>query len=79
MRIIFLISCIFSNNILDIYQYRSVIGIGRYEKCFIGILSVSADMKIGFISEYRYWQIWKNPYRLYTVEVILKFTSNYFQ
>ena len=32
----------------------SVIGIGRYEKFYIGILSVSADMKIGFIGDYRY-------------------------
>ena len=44
----------------------SVIGIGRYEKYHIGILSVSADMKIGFIGDYRYRPIWKNPYRSYT-------------
>ena len=42
------------------------IGIGRYEKYYIGILSVSADMKIGFIGDYRYWPIWKNAYRSYT-------------
>ena len=53
-----------------VYRYRSVIGIGRYEKYYIGILSVSADMKIGFIGEYRYRQIWKKPYRSYTESAI---------
>ena len=30
------------------------IGIGRYEKKIIGPLSVSVDMKFGFIGDYRY-------------------------
>ena len=42
------------------------IGIGRYEKCHIGILSVSADKKIEFIGLYRYRPIWKKAYRSYT-------------
>ena len=42
------------------------IGIGRYGKIAIGNLSVSADMKIGFIGDYRYRQIWKKAYRSYT-------------
>ena len=46
----------------------SVIGMRRYEKYYIGILSVSADMKIGSIGDYRYRQIWKKPYRSYTAE-----------
>ena len=55
----------FTNNIIYCISVL-VIGIGRYEKYYIGILSVSADMKIGFIGDYRYRQIWKKPYRLYT-------------
>ena len=31
-----------------------IIGIGRYEKCHIGILSVSADKKTEFIGLYRF-------------------------
>ena len=44
------------------YRYRYRIGIGRYEKCYISILSVSADMKIGFIGLYRYRPIRKKAY-----------------
>ena len=36
------------------YYYLFYIGISRYEKCFIGNLSVSADMKIEYIDLYRY-------------------------
>ena len=42
------------------------IGIGRYRKFCIGNLSVSADIKIGFIGDYRYRPIWKKSYRSYT-------------
>ena len=50
------------------YYYFLYIGIGfgQYEKSYISILSVSADMKIGFIGDYRYRPIWKKPYRSYT-------------
>ena len=42
------------------------IGIGRYKKCHIGILSVLADKKIEFIGLYQYRLIWKKAYRSYT-------------
>ena len=65
MQIIFLFVAFFTNNIINCISV-SVIGIGRYEKYYIGILSVSADMKIGVIGGYWYRQICKKPYRLYT-------------
>ena len=40
--------------------------IGRYEKCHIGILLVSADKKIEVIGLYRYRPIWKKAYWSYT-------------
>ena len=53
---------VFKKNLLYQYHY---IGIGRYEKNYISILSVSADNKIVFIGIYWYWLIWKKAYRLY--------------
>ena len=44
-----------------------VIGIGRYEKYYIDILSVLADKKIEFICLYRYRPIRKKAYRSPTV------------
>ena len=38
-------------------------GIGRYEKYYIGILSVSADKKIEFIGLYLYRPIRKKAYQ----------------
>ena len=58
--------CIFKKILLIVYRYRSLIGIGRYEKYNIGTLSVSADMKIAIIGDYRYQQIRKKPYCSYT-------------
>ena len=51
-----------------LYIGFGIIGIGRYEKFHIGILSVSADKKIEFIGLYRYRLIWKKAYRSYTDE-----------
>ena len=53
------------------------IGIGRYEKTYIGFLSVSADKKIPFIGLYRYRPIWKKAYRLYPVCLWALFLSYY--
>ena len=44
------------------------IGIGQYDKTYIGFLSVSADKKIPFIRLYRYRLIWKKAYRSTAVE-----------
>ena len=41
------------------------IGIGRYEKTYIGFLSVSGDKKISYIRVYRYRPIWKKAYWSY--------------
>ena len=47
--------------------FISVIGIDRYGNICIVNLSVSADIKIGLIGDYRYRPIWKKAYRSYTV------------
>ena len=55
------------HSLYSLYIGFRIIGIviGRYEKCHIGILSVSADKKIEFIGLYRYRLIWKKAYRSY--------------
>ena len=51
------------HSLYSLYIGYSIV-IGRYEKIDIGILLVSADKKIVFISLYRYRPIWKKAYRL---------------
>ena len=46
------------------WLYLLYIGIGQYEKSYIGILSLSADKKIEFIGLYRYGPIRKKAYWL---------------
>ena len=41
------------------------IAFGRYEKKYVGILSVSVDKKIEFIGAYRYQPIYKKTNRSY--------------
>ena len=53
------------------------IGIGRYEKTYIGFLSVSADKKISYIGLYRYRPIWKKAYRSYTEMISAKVYANH--
>ena len=50
----FLHICEKKYHLLYLWYIGIVIGIGRYEKYYIGILSVSADKKIEFIGLYRY-------------------------
>ena len=57
---------------LDIGIGTIGIVISLYEKCHIGILSVSADKKTEFIGLYRYWPIWKKAYRSYTADSFQK-------
>ena len=68
------------------YYYFLYIGIGfsigRYEKYYIGILSVLANKKIEFIGLYRYWEIRKKAYQsptAYSAITFLKyiFLQNY--
>ena len=68
------------------YRYRYRIGIGRFEKIYIGNLSDRQIPKMGFIGVYPYRPIWKKAYRSYTAserkenkKLAVKFFTNFYR